>query len=187
MIVNVLTETICLFCFSALFLNNHRKIHFMTKTVSDLFNFYSKMEFWKTFIWNHVLLFLMDFKLLMSNNNTVISWTYWKPISKLPILSNFAKVLAIFTMGKNGNTLGFFFFFVVVVVVAVVVFCKTFNRIKRLVPRFIKVYLWLLIGRLIWQMQLTKRDKWIEQSETFPSDPSWSDCATGCLENQMIL
>ena len=46
---------ICLFCFCTLFSNIYCKIN---QKLSDLCNFYSKLDFWKIFIRNYFLIFL---------------------------------------------------------------------------------------------------------------------------------
>ena len=71
---NILSETICRFCFCAMFSNIYRKLNFMAKIGSDLCNFYSKLEFLDLFfiyIYVLFLLFCTDFKLMMFYYNIV--------------------------------------------------------------------------------------------------------------------
>ena len=71
LIDNILSETICLFCFCVLFSNMYPKIKFIAKNWSDLCNFYSKVIFWDFCLSKHFLLFFAEFKLLMFHNNIV--------------------------------------------------------------------------------------------------------------------
>ena len=71
LIDHILSETICLFCFCALFSNIYPKIKFMAKNWSDLRNFYSKMIFLNFCLGKYFALFFAEFKLLMFHNNTV--------------------------------------------------------------------------------------------------------------------
>ena len=54
---NNLSETICLFCFYALFSNIYCKTNFTTKNGSYLCNFYTKLCFQKMFIRKHFFFF----------------------------------------------------------------------------------------------------------------------------------
>ena len=71
LIDHILSETICLFCFCALFSNIYPKIKFMAKNWSDLCNFYSKVSFWNSCLRKYFALFFVEFKLLIFHNNTV--------------------------------------------------------------------------------------------------------------------
>ena len=71
MIDQLLSETICLFCFFVLFSKIYPKIKFMAKNWSDLCNFYSDVFFWKFCIRKYFLLFLAEFELQMFHNITV--------------------------------------------------------------------------------------------------------------------
>ena len=57
----ILSGTICLYCFSALFSNIYGKINFMAKNWSDPCSFYCKLDFWKFFIRKHFFAFLYRF------------------------------------------------------------------------------------------------------------------------------
>ena len=67
LIDNVLSETICLFCFSALFSNICRKINFMAKNGFDLCNFYGKLDFLKKFFIRNFIRVYLTVMGLLSN------------------------------------------------------------------------------------------------------------------------
>ena len=69
--VHTLSETICLFCFYILFSNMFPKIKFMSKTWSNLCNFYSKAILCNFCLRNYFILFFAEFKLLMFHNRNV--------------------------------------------------------------------------------------------------------------------
>ena len=108
LIDNILSETICLFCFCVLFSNMYPKIKFIAKNWSDLCNFYSKVIFWGDFcLSKHFLLFFAEFKLLMFYNNIVkISeklnkWNLLKICIQVTYPTNFCTIFVHFYYGKK--------------------------------------------------------------------------------------
>ena len=85
---NISAETICLFCSCALFSNIYHKINFMAKNGSDFC--------FSSLILNYGCSTTVQWKFQKSRT----SGTCWKPASKLPILSIFTYISAIFIMGK---------------------------------------------------------------------------------------
>ena len=70
MIDHVLSETICLFCFCALFSNIYPNIKIKAKNWSGLYIFYGKMIFWNFCLRKYFLLLFAEVELLMLHNNT---------------------------------------------------------------------------------------------------------------------
>ena len=68
---HILSETICLLCFCALFSNIYTKIKVTAISWSDLCYFYSKVIFWKFCLRKYFLLFFAEFELLTFYNNIV--------------------------------------------------------------------------------------------------------------------
>ena len=107
---HILSETICLVCFCALFSNIYTKIKVTAKSWSDLCYFYNKVIFWNFCLRKYFLLFFAEFELLTFDNNIVKSseklnkWNLlkiWLQVTTLQISAWFG---FIFTMGKSENT-----------------------------------------------------------------------------------
>ena len=72
LIHHILSETICLFCFCALFSNICLKIKFTAPNWSDLCNFWYDVFFLFFFcLWKYILFFFTEFELLIFQNNIV--------------------------------------------------------------------------------------------------------------------
>ena len=67
---NVLSETICLFCFCVLFSNIYPKIKFTAKNWSGLCIFCGKVIFWHFCLRKYFKLFFAEVELLKCHNNT---------------------------------------------------------------------------------------------------------------------
>ena len=91
---------------SLLFVNIYCKTNFMAKNVSDLCNFYSKLDFRKTLIKN-IFAFLYGFKLLMILKNIVKileilnKWNLVKICLKFTYATNFCFFLQPFKLREK--------------------------------------------------------------------------------------
>ena len=107
LIDRILTKTICLRCFCVLFLNIYPKVKFAAKTLSDLWNFYSKVIFFFFFyLRKYLLLSFTDFQLLIFHNIVNISenlnkWNLLKTCLQFRYPTDFCIICShFFTMGK---------------------------------------------------------------------------------------
>ena len=104
---HILSETICLSCFSVLFTNICTKIKLTAKSWSDLCNFYSKVIFWNFCLRKYFLLFFAEFELLMFHNNIVKISAKLNKLNLLKILlqvtnpTDFCMVLLHFYYGEK--------------------------------------------------------------------------------------
>ena len=111
LIDNILSETICIFCFCVLFSNIYPKIRYTVKNQSDLCKFYSKVIFFFKFLSKKVFLTFLSWIWIIDVSHINIvkisekinKQNLLKTCLQLPALQISALFAFTFTMGKSEN------------------------------------------------------------------------------------